>query len=102
MDEATKQRIAERIAERKRLGLTAEQFDARASQEILEASRAMHTQVARSFQLTFCAIRNGDDPAAAAEYRRRAAGAVRASADAEAQRLAAVEYAKRFGVIVSK
>ena len=99
MDEAAKQRIADRIAERKRLGLTAEQFDSRARKEISEASRSMHLQVARSFQLTYCAVRNGDDPAAAAEYRRRAAGAIRASADAEAQRLKAVEYAKKFGVI---
>ena len=100
MDEAAKQRIAERIAERKRLGLTAEQFDARVRQEISDASRDMHLQIARSFQTTYLSFRNSDDPVAAAEYRKRAAGAANAAVTAEAARLAAVEYAKKFGVIL--
>ena len=99
MDEAAKQRIAERIAERKRLGLTAEQFDSRVQNEISDASFQMHLQIARSFQTTYCAVQNTDDPVAAAEYRRRAAGAMTAAVAAEQRRLAAVEYAKQFGVI---
>jgi len=99
MDEATKQRIAERIAERKRLGLDAGAFDAHVSQQISDASYAMHLQVALSFKNTFNAVRNGNDPVAAQEYRKRADGNIHASAAAEQQRLAAVEYAKKFGVI---
>jgi hypothetical protein len=101
MNEAAKQRIMQRIAERKRLGLTAEQFDGRVRQEISDASREMQLQIARSFQTTYLSFRNSDDPVAAAEYRRRAAGAKNAAVAAETRRLAAVEYAKKFGAIVS-
>ena len=55
---------------------------------------------ARSFQTTYLSFRNSDDPIAAAEYRRRAAGAQNAAVEAEAQRVAVVEYAKKFGVIL--
>lgn len=90
MDEVTKQRIAERIAERKRLGMTAEQFDRHCREAISDAAGDIRSYVGLGFK------------AGVAGNRGMSNAFFGWAMEADRQHAAAVAYAKKYGAVQAR